>query len=120
MPEIHDLADQLKHAQTAEPVEEAPKDATEGGAAAGTDPPPADPQDPGPQPGDAGRPPRHDRPRGEIWKDCPVRPLGVNGDLFFYLDRLGQMRAVKKHEGQAMMGVGPAELMSLMESQDVR
>lgn len=66
-------------------------------------PPAPDPTDPGPQPpsGDG----RERRPPGEIWKDCPVRPLGVNGDNFFYLDRLGQMRAIKKHEGQAMMAL---------------
>lgn len=47
-----------------------------------------------------GKPPR---PRGEIWEGCPVKPLGVNGDFSFYLDRHGQMRGVKKHELQTIM-----------------
>lgn len=48
----------------------------------------------------AGKP---SRPRGEIWEGCPVKPLGINGDFSYYLDRLGQLRAVKKHELQTIM-----------------
>lgn len=58
-------------------------------------PRPADGQD-----GRSGRPPR---PRGDIWEGCPVRPLGVNGDVSYYLDVHGQMRAVKKHDQQTIM-----------------
>lgn len=47
-----------------------------------------------------GRPPR---PRGQIWDDCPVRPLGVNGKTSYYLDIHGQMRAVEKHDQQTIM-----------------
>ncbi|PWE50068.1 hypothetical protein DEM26_08950 [Thioclava sp. NG1] len=43
------------------------------------------------------------RPRGAIWQDCPVRPLGVNGEMSYYLDRHGQLRAVKKHEAQVIL-----------------
>lgn len=32
-----------------------------------------------------------------------MQPLGVNGDLSYYLDRLSQLRSVKKHEAQAIM-----------------
>ncbi|MBU2867026.1 DUF927 domain-containing protein [Pacificibacter marinus] len=39
-----------------------------------------------------------DRPFGEIYSGCPVKPLGIYGDLSFYLDVRGQLRAVKKHE----------------------
>jgi len=49
------------------------------------------------------KPPGRERPKGEIWHDCPVTPLGVNGDLSYYLDRHGQLRAVKKHEAQVIM-----------------
>ncbi|QPM89143.1 hypothetical protein PSAL_003540 [Pseudooceanicola algae] len=37
------------------------------------------------------------RPRGEIWEDCPVVPLGVHGDLSYYLDTKGQLRSVDNH-----------------------
>lgn len=45
----------------------------------------------------------HDRPHGEIWDGCPVVPLGVNGEHSYYLDRLGQLRAVNKHDLQKIM-----------------
>lgn len=102
---MKDLAQQLADAPiaadgadaSAEPPREPPQDV----------PPFAEQGDPGPQPEAGSRKRRRDPDRqpGEIWPDCPVRPLGVNGDLFFYLDRLGQMRAIKKHEGQAMMAL---------------
>lgn len=47
--------------------------------------------------------PGPDRPRGQIWDGCPVKALGVNGDLSYYLDRHGQLRAVKKHEAQTIL-----------------
>jgi len=35
-------------------------------------------------------------------RDCPVHPLGKDGDVFFFLDPLGQLRALKASEmGQA-------------------
>lgn len=55
-------------------------------------PPPPDPPASEPEPPDA---PRGGRPRGEIWEGCPVTPLGVNGDLFYFLDRHGQLRQTK-------------------------
>lgn len=42
------------------------------------------------------------RPKGQIWEGCPVKPLGVNGDLSYYLDRHGQLREVKKHDAQTI------------------
>ena len=76
------------------------------------DTPPPD-QDPGPQDHgpddqdpafDGPRPPprRPSRPRGEIWDGCPVKPLGVNGGHCYYLDALGQLRAIGKHERQTI------------------
>ncbi len=37
------------------------------------------------------------RPRGYIWDGCPVVPLGIHGDLSYYLDTKGQLRAVDNH-----------------------
>lgn len=72
----------------------------------GLDPPDDRPDDP--RPDDAGAPPpppppKEKRPRGEIWKGCPVRPLGVNGAFSYYLDVHGQMRPVAKHDAQSIM-----------------
>lgn len=69
-------------------------------------PPPE--EDPGPAPDDQDerpRPPpkRPPRPRGEIWEGSPVKPLGVNGGHCYYLDALGQLRAIGKHERQTIM-----------------
>ena len=67
--------------------------------------------DPGPKPkgrakpkADAPPPPRGrpSRPKGEIWDGCPVKPLGVNGGHCYYLDALGQLRAIGKHERQTI------------------
>lgn len=91
---IPDLAEQLANAP------EATAQDTGGGA-----PPPPPGNDPGKRSNGGRGGGRRSRKPGEIWPDCPVRPLGVNGDLFFYLDRLGQMRALKKHEGQAIMAL---------------
>lgn len=100
---IHDLARQLANAPDAPPAAAEPPQGTH----PQDGPPPPEQGDPGPQPevskGGGKTPPK--RQTGEIWPDCPVKPLGVNGDVFFYLDRLGQMRAIKKHEGQAMMAL---------------
>lgn len=91
------LADQLRKAPVAAgPGQAKPK--------RGSKPSPA-PDDDGPP--DPPRPPPSDpdRDRGEIWDGCPVRALGVNGDYAYYLDRLGQLRAVKKHENQTIMSL---------------
>ena len=52
-------------------------------------------------------PPRRSdgRPYGEIWDGCPVTPLGVYGDVSYYLDVLGQLRAVKRHDNQMILHV---------------
>jgi hypothetical protein len=89
-----------------------------------------DPADPGPNPNsgrdgdtdddididpgnDRRSPRRPDRPRGEIWDGCPVRPLGVSGGFSYYLDALGQVRAVQKHEKQTIMHVFGNRLAAL-------
>jgi hypothetical protein len=72
---------------------------------------PAPDADPGPDPRDhdgspgfdpAPPPGRPSRPNGEIWDGCPVRPLGVNDGHCFYLDALGQLRRIGKHERQTI------------------
>jgi hypothetical protein len=69
--------------------------------------PPTGSGDPGPSPDqgtDGPAPPRGrpSRPKGEIWDGCPVKPLGVNGGHCYYLDALGQLRAIGKHERQTI------------------
>lgn len=57
-----------------------------------------------PKPG-KGAPParRSGRPLGEIWEGCPVRPLGVNGEISWYLDRHSQLRGVDNHTAQKIL-----------------
>lgn len=102
---IEDLAQQLANAPDVPPTESSAEAPT--GTHSQDGPQTPEQGDPVPQPetGSGGRKRDLKRQPGEIWPDCPVKPLGVNGDLFFYLDRLGQMRALKKHEGQAMMAL---------------
>lgn len=45
------------------------------------------------------------RARMEIFDDCPVAPLGVRGEYAYYLDVLGQLRAVKKLEAQTIQSL---------------
>jgi hypothetical protein len=70
-------------------------------------PPPPPPDDPGPGPDSAPPPPprrpKKDRPKGQIWEGCPVKPLGVNGGLSYYLDVHGQMRPIAKHDAQSIL-----------------
>lgn len=71
--------------------------ATEGEA-----PQAADPE----APADGAPPPKKPaRPRGQIWKDCPVKALGVNGGTSYLLDALGQLRAISKLERMTIMQV---------------
>lgn len=66
------------------------------------------PPDGGPPPpddGPAGPPDTDGRPWGEIWAGCPVQPLGVSGDVSWYLDVTGQLRGVDNHTGQKMLHV---------------
>ena len=71
-------------------------------------PAPAPGADPGPQ-GAAlpeavpGGPGSRDRPRGQIWDGCPVRPLGVHGGTSFFLDVAGQLRAIAKLDRMTIM-----------------
>ncbi|OWV39416.1 hypothetical protein CDZ95_26175 [Mameliella alba] len=41
-----------------------------------------------------------DRAAGEIFDNCPVKPLGVNGKYAFFLDALGQLRAIDNMNAQ--------------------
>ena len=69
-------------------------------------PNPAPGADPGPDampPAEPGGPASRDRPRGEIWKGSPVRPMGVNGAVYWYLDVHGQLRGLTKHDAQNIM-----------------
>lgn len=60
--------------------------------------------DPDPDRGDPAPPRgRPGRPRGEIWDGCPVKALGVNGATSYFLDVLGQLRAVGKLERMTIM-----------------
>jgi len=73
--------------------------------AAGPAPRPGDGLDPPDVPPDA-PPPRGskpDRPRGQIWAGCPVKPLGTYGDVSWYLDITGQLRGVDNHQLQKML-----------------
>lgn len=45
------------------------------------------------------------RKRGEIYDDCPVKPLGVRGKYAYYLDVLGQLRAIDNHTAQAIQSL---------------
>lgn len=100
MSNVVDLAQQLAGAPEADTGAGASDAAQDG-------PPEPEAGDPGPAPdsGRGGRPGKPSRKPGEIWADCPVVPLGTNGGTFYYLDRLGQLRAITKHEGQAMMAL---------------
>lgn len=64
-----------------------------------------DPPD-GPMPASDGSKPRKPgRPKGEIWDGCPVKPLGVNGEISWYLDRHGQLRGIDNHTAQKILHV---------------
>lgn len=94
MPETTDLRAELENAPiVAQPVPQAVAEGGGGDGGAG-DPPRGDSD--GPAPG-GGKGRKTGRPRGQIFRDCPVVPLGVYGDVSFYLDRLGQLRAIDNH-----------------------
>lgn len=57
-----------------------------------------------PDTGPAPPPPRRpSRPHGDIWDGCPVKALGKYGDTSYFLDVLGQMRAVTKLDRSKIM-----------------
>lgn len=65
---------------------------------------PEPPRQPDPDRGPPAPPPgRPARPYGQIWDGCPVRPLGVNGATYYYLDTHSQMRPIAKHDAQSIM-----------------
>lgn len=55
-----------------------------------------------------------DTGKGQIWDGCPVKPLGVYGDTYFYLDVLGQLRGVDNHTADKMRSIfgGRVELLA--------
>lgn len=93
-PHLRDLAAELDNAPIA--AEPAPRPGD------GLDPP-EPPQDEALPPSEPGGRASKDRPKGEIWEGCPVKALGVNGGTSYFLDVLGQLRAISKLEKQTIM-----------------
>ncbi|MDW3181759.1 hypothetical protein [Roseobacter sp.] len=89
---------------------EMPFEATEG------PPPPQGPPDgpDGPDGPESAPEGPEDYGKGEIWPGCPVKPLGVYGDVCFYLDVLGQLRSVDNHSLDKIRSLfgGRVELLS--------
>ncbi|SDW15803.1 putative DNA primase/helicase [Albimonas donghaensis] len=51
-------------------------------------------------------PPRKGQPaRGEIYDGCPVKALGVHGKVSWYIDWLGQIRDVSKHDRDTILHI---------------
>lgn len=61
-------------------------------------PPPAESDDPGPAPDGGGGHPSKRNKWGGLPEGCPVTPLGKHGDQHFYLDAVGQLRALKARD----------------------
>ena len=61
------------------------------------------PEAPGAENGDDGG--GQGRRRREIFDDCPVTPLGVNGDFAYFLDVNGQMRRSKEIKVQFLQSI---------------
>lgn len=97
------LVGELEGAPDAPP----PTAAGDGGiwSGGGSQPPPDPPPD---------HPKNHKRRTGEIWRDCPVTPLGVQGDVFWYLDIINQIQGVTNHTGDRISGIfgGRVDLLS--------
>lgn len=74
-----------------------------GAAPAPSGPPSGPPTGAALPPAEPGGRPSRERPKGDIWDGCPVKPLGVNGAIYWYLDVHGQLRGVGKHDAQAIM-----------------
>lgn len=75
--------------------------------------PPDDDAPPPPEDPATGHRRAADRPRGEIWKGCPVKPLGYLGAVYYYLDPLGQLRGLTKHDAQNIMMLFASKLPQL-------
>ena len=111
---VHKLADDLDNApQVAGPDADSPRpgdglDPSDNPYEGGDLPPAEDiPVDRG------GHKRGEDRPRGEIWKGCPVQPLGYLGAVYYYLDPLGQLRGLTKHDAQNIMMLFAGKLPKL-------
>ncbi|SFI60405.1 hypothetical protein [Albimonas pacifica] len=59
----------------------------------------------GKRPGKRQGPPSGDARPGEIWRDCPVKALGVHGATSWYVDWLGQVRDVRKHDRDTILHI---------------
>lgn len=73
-------------------------------------PQPPDPAPPPPPsealpPSELGGKASKDRPRGEIWDGCPVKPLGKNKGRMYFIDTLGQLRDEAKLDAQTIMNL---------------
>lgn len=108
-----DVARQLTDAPVAavppSPDQPASAERSGGRGRSGRSAPPRD-EDRGPPRG-RDKPPR---PKGEIWDGCPVRPLGVNGEMSYYLDRHGQLRGVDNHTQQKILHLFGDRIESLI------
>lgn len=93
---LDQLADELDRAPIAAEPDPRPDDGDPGAA-------PDDQGEPEPSRGSIPPDPRGPRPRGVIWEGCPVKALGVNGATSYFLDVLGQLRAVGKLERMTIM-----------------
>ncbi|MBW4710721.1 hypothetical protein KX928_23270 [Roseobacter sp. YSTF-M11] len=88
-------------APTTEEIRDALDNAPEMPPADGGSKPPVQP----PKPTGGGRGGAPGRKKGEIFDDCPVTPLGINGDYHYFLDASGQMRKAKKLDGHVAMSL---------------
>ena len=87
---------------SSQPLERLGDDINAAPVAAGPGNPLASEGQPAAGPGGSGR---RDRARGEIWPGCSVKPLGINGGSYFYLDVHSQMRPVVRHDAQTIMAL---------------
>lgn len=101
--------DQLADGLDAAPLVAGPEGYASENPGEGLDPPEAS----APAPAEPAQPRGPDRPKREIWKGCPVTPLGVNGDFAYLLDTNQQMRAVKKIERSVIMSLFANRLPAL-------
>ncbi|MEO1637758.1 MAG: hypothetical protein AAFU41_00755 [Pseudomonadota bacterium] len=101
---VQTTADAIAADAPAPPTEDDIRDAIENAPEAAAIDPPANKGD---KPAGSGRPPPppRTRPKGQIWDDCPVTPLGVCGDYSYWLDANNQMRHAKKLEAQVIQSL---------------
>lgn len=112
-----DLRHQLMNAPEIVPDDPGPNDTpppSSGGHPDNDDPDARSGQDHGdPDGGNTGGGEFDDRDLGEIYPGCPVTPLGIYGDMSWYLDVQGQLRAIDNHTAQKMLHVFGARIAPL-------